>query len=94
MGAAVVRSSAAHAIEIDCARRDREGRVTHVGGPGTGGRRWMARIEIVVAAAKADEVRYFISRSPQQLGLQVRDGELVTMIEDGWTVRQLPVCRS
>lgn len=83
----------AHAVEIDCARRDVRGRITHLGGPGTDGRRWEAEIEAVIAAARNDEVRYFVSRAAQQLGLQVKDGALVTMVEDGWSVQNLPACR-
>jgi len=81
------------ALEIDCARRDLRGRVTHVGGPGVDGQRWMEELVVVVEAAKSGRARYFVSRGAQQLGLHVRDGELVTMIEDGWTVLRLPVCR-
>jgi hypothetical protein len=92
MGAAVVKPSSAHAVQIDCARRDSDGRVTHLGGPALAGRRWVEKIDVVIAAARRDDARYFISRGAQQLGLHVRDGELATMIEDGWTVRELPVC--
>ena len=82
----------AHAIEIDCARRDASGRITHVGGPGADGRRWMSEIAAVIAAASDEDARYFVSRGGQQLGLQVKDGQLVTMVEDGWTVQSLPRC--
>jgi hypothetical protein len=80
-----------HAIEIDCARRER-GIVTHVGGPARDGRRWTAALEQVIAQLERNEVRYFISRGSQQFGLRVKDGELVTMVEDGWSVRSLPAC--
>ena len=54
-------------------------------------------------AALADELRRsciiehegarsFVSRGSQQLGLQVKQGELATMVEDGWSVRSLPAC--
>jgi hypothetical protein len=46
----------------------------------------------VVAAATREETRYFVSRGAHQLGLQVREGQLVPMIDDGWSVRSLPVC--
>jgi len=81
------------ALEIDCARRDARGRVSHVGGPGTDGRRWMQELAMVIAAAESGRCRYYISLGAQQLGLHVRNGELVTMIEDDWSVLRLPVCR-
>ena len=81
-----------HAVEIDCARRNARGEVTHVGGPGTQGQRWTARLETVIAAIERDEARYFVSRGAQQLGLRVKEGELTTMVEDGWSVRSLPPC--
>jgi hypothetical protein len=83
---------ARHAVEIDCARRDATGRVTHVGGPGLDGQRWVARLETVIAEVERGEGRYFISHGSQQFGLCVEKGELVTMIEDGWSVRSLPDC--
>jgi hypothetical protein len=92
MGAAVANEPPMYAMEIDCARRDSRGRVTHVGGPGADGRRWMAALETVIAAAARDEARYFVARGAQQLGLRVKDGQLVTMVEDGWSVTDLPVC--
>jgi len=81
-----------YALEIDCARRDARGEVTHVGGPGADGRRWLGELGEIVAAAERGEARYFITRGGQQLGLVARRGELVTMIEDGWSVRRLPLC--
>ena len=81
-----------NAVEIDCARRDRRGQITHVGGPGADGRRWTAPLETVLAAIERGETRYFISRGSQQFGLRVKEGELGTMIEDGWSVRSLPAC--
>lgn len=92
MSAALGRDSPL-AVEIDCTRRDAGGRVTHVGGPGADGRRWIAELSAVIAAAERGEVRYFVSRGAHQLGLDVKDGQLVTMIDDGWSVRNLPVCR-
>jgi hypothetical protein len=94
MAAAIAGPMHEHALEIDCARRDERGRVTHVGGPVADGTRWMLTLESVIAVAAREEVRYFVSRSGHQLGLQVKNGELVTMMEDGWTVRSLPVCAS
>lgn len=82
----------AYALEIDCARRDPRGEVTHVGGPGADGRRWVEELARVVAAAERGEARYFITRGGQQLGLVVKRGELVTMVEDGWRVQRLPPC--
>ena len=81
------------ALEIDCARRDHRAVVTHVGGPGEDARRWIAPLEEVVAALERNEVRYFVSHGAQQFGLRVKDGELATMIDDGWSVRSLPACR-
>ena len=80
------------AIEIDCARRDARGEITHVGGPALDGCRWMFRLEVVIAAIEKDGARYFVSRGSQQLGLHVREGELATMMEDDWSVRSLPAC--
>lgn len=80
------------ALEIDCARRDSRGRVSHVGGPGADGRRWMEELGVVIAAAESGRKRYYVSCGAQQLGLHVRDGQLATMIEDDWTVLRLPVC--
>lgn len=82
----------AYALEIDCARRDARGEVTHVGGPAGDGGRWYDELVRVVAAAERGEARYFITRGGQQLGLVARQGELVTMVEDGWRVRRLPSC--
>jgi len=89
-----VKEKAAHAVQIDCARRDARGNVTHVGGVAADGGRWMARLEVVVAAIEDDGARYFVVRGAQQFGLRVEAGELVTMIEDGWSVRSLPACAS
>jgi len=80
------------ALEIDCGRRDARGQVTHVGGPGASGRRWMVPLEVVVTSLERGDARYFVARGWQQLGLGVKDGELVTMVDDGWSVRSLPVC--
>jgi hypothetical protein len=85
-------ASPPHAIEINCARRNALGEVTHLGGLGADGRRWLDELGRIVAAAERGEARYFITRGGQQLGLSVRGGELVTMVEDGWSVRQLPTC--
>jgi len=83
---------APYALEIDCARRDARGEVTHVGGPAADGHRWVEELARVVAAAEQGAARYFITRGGQQLGLNVKRGELVTMVEDGWRVRRLPPC--
>jgi len=91
MGDTVARTPRG-ALEIDCARRDARGRVTHVSGPGPDGRRWSAPLDAVIAAAMRDDGRYFVSRGAQQLGLQVKNGELVAMIDDGWSVSRLPAC--
>jgi hypothetical protein len=80
------------AIEIDCARRDARGEITHLGGPTPDGRRWTSRLDVVIAAMEKDGARYFVSRGSQQLGLHVTKGELATMMEDGWTVHSLPAC--
>jgi hypothetical protein len=82
----------AKAVEIDCARRDHRGIVTHVGGPGEDGRRWVAPLVEVVGLVARNEYRYFVSYGSQQFGVRVENGELVTMIDDGWSVRSLPVC--
>jgi hypothetical protein len=82
------------AVEIDCARRDAGGIVTHVGGPAGGGRRWVAPLGSVIAALERSETRYFVSSGSQQLGLRVQGGELVAMVECGWSVYSLPVCRA
>lgn len=92
MAAALTPAAPAYALEIDCSRRDARGEVTHVGGPGTDGRRWMEQLARVVGAAERGEARYFITRGGQQLGLAAKRGELVTMVEDGWSVRHLPLC--
>ena len=92
MGGSLARS-ASQALEIDCARRDARGAVTHLGGPRADGRRWTAELGAVIAAATREEVRYFVSRGAQQLGLQVKGGQLATMIDDGWSVYSLPTCR-
>jgi hypothetical protein len=47
----------------------------------------------VVASIQRNQARYFVSHGSQQFGLRVKDGELVTMIDDGWSVRSLPACR-
>ena len=94
MGASAVKDTPPHAIQIDCARRDARGNVTHLGGASAEGERWTMRLEAVVAAIERDGARYFVVRGSQQLGLSVKDGELVTMVEDGWSVRSLPVCAS
>jgi len=31
-------------------------------------------------------------RGAQQLGLRVQDGELVTMVDMGWSLSSLPAC--
>lgn len=80
------------ALEIDCARRDSRGRVSHVGGPGVDGRRWMEELSAVIAALESGRTRYYVSRGGEQLGLHIADGELATMVEDDWTVSRLPVC--
>lgn len=85
-------ASVPHALEIDCARRNARGEVTHLGGPGVDGTRWMQELASIVAAAERGDARYFITRGGQQLGLGVKRGELVTMVEDGWSVRRLPPC--
>ena len=94
MGGPLDREVHLHAVEIDCARRDVQGRVTHVGGPDREGGRWTARLEDVVAAVERDGARYFVACGAQQLGLHARNGELVAMVEDGWSVRSLPSCRA
>jgi len=81
-----------NAIEIDCARRDPRGRVTHVGGRGPDGRRWLAELPQLIAAVERGEARYFVVRGAQQLGLRVQDGELVTMVDMGWSLSSLPAC--
>ena len=78
------------ALEIDCVRRDERGTVTHVGGPGGDGRRWMLPLAQAIAALERNEARYFVSRGPQQLGLRVKNGELITMLGEGWSVQSLP----
>ena len=80
------------ALEIDCARHDGHGRVSHVGGPGVDGRRWMEELVVVIAAAESGHTRYYVSRGAHQFGLHVRNGQLATIIDDGWTVLRLPVC--
>jgi hypothetical protein len=85
-------ASSPHAAEADSVRRDANGRVTHLCGPGNGGGRWSLPIEAVIAAVQRDEARFFVTRGGQQLGLCVKDGELAAMVDDGWTVRSLPRC--
>ena len=93
MGTTLTKDApSAKAIEIDCARRDHRAVVTHVGGPGANGR-WIAPLQEVVALLERNEMRYFVSYGSQQFGLRVKDGELATMIDDGWSVRSLPACR-
>ena len=94
MGAAIVpgQDPGMQALEIDCARWDERGHVTHVGGPGASGRRWLLPLPVVVAALERGDARYFVSCGWQQLGLRVKDGELVTMVEHDWSVRSLRVC--
>ena len=89
---AAALNPAPYALEIDCARRDARGEVTHVGGQGADGQRWVEELSRVVAAAEQGAARYFITRGGQQLGLMVKRGELVTMVEDGWRVRRLRPC--
>ena len=89
---AAALNPAPYALEIDCARRDARGEVTHVGGPGADGQRWVDELGRIIAAAEEGAARYFITRGGQQLGLMVKRGELVTMVEDGWSVRRLPPC--
>lgn len=92
MGAAINGELSPHAVEIDCARRDVRGVVTHVGGPGIAGQRWMAQLALVIAALERSEVHYFVSSGSQQFGLCVRNGMLVTIVDYGWSVYTLPVC--
>jgi hypothetical protein len=92
MGPAVSEEPLRHAVEIDCARRDEGGRVTHLGGPGAAGQRWIAQVAAVIAAIERSEAHYFVSSGSQQLGLRVKDGQLVTIVEYGWSVYSLPVC--
>jgi hypothetical protein len=94
VGAAVTDDLLRHAVEIDCARRDGHGVVTDVGGPTSAGQRWTAQLGFVIAALERGEARYFVSSGSQQLGLHVKDGELVTIVEFGWSVYSLPVCRA
>jgi hypothetical protein len=81
-----------NALEIDCARRDPRGRVTHLGGRGPDGRRWVQELTQLVSAAERGEARYFVVRGAQQIGLRAQDGELVAMVDMGWTVSSLPTC--
>jgi hypothetical protein len=90
--AAVDRKVSTRALQIDCARRDAGGRVTHVGGRGADGKRWLLELAAVIDSAQHGDARYYVARGAQQLGLTVADGELVTMTEDGWSVYSLPVC--
>lgn len=90
--AAVDRKVSTQALQIDCARRDAGGRVTHVGGPGAGGKRWMLEIAAVIDSAQHGNARYYVAGGAQQVGLKAVDGELVAMTEDGWSVYSLPVC--
>jgi hypothetical protein len=90
--AAVERKVSSPALQIDCARRDARGRVTHVGGPGADGKRWMLELAAVIDSAQDDNTRYYVARGAQQLGLKVAHGQLVTMTEDGWSVYSLPAC--
>lgn len=52
----------------------------------------MAPVAAVIAALERSEAHYFVSSGAQQLGLRVKDGELVTIVEYGWSVYTLPVC--
>jgi hypothetical protein len=81
-----------NAVEIDCVRRDARGRVTHLGGRGLDGRRWLAELPELIAAIERGEARYFVVRGAQQIGLRVQDGELVTMVDMGWNLGSLPAC--
>jgi hypothetical protein len=90
--AAVDRQVAGHALHIDCARRDGGGRVTHVGGPAADGTRWMLEIAAVIDAVQNGAARYYVTRGSEQIGLQVQQGQLVTMTADGWSVDSLPAC--
>ena len=90
--AAVDRPIAPHALHIDCARRDRGGRVTHIGGPTAQGTRWMMEIAAVMDSVQNGAARYYVTRGSQQLGLEVRRGQLVTMAGDDWSVYSLPAC--
>lgn len=81
-----------YALEIDCARYDRSGEVTHLGGLTPDGTRWWAALEVIIARAESGERSYFVTRGGQQLGLRVKAGELVTMVGDGWSVHSLPRC--
>ena len=92
MDRALGGKSATGAVEIDCARRDARGRVTHLGGPGVDGRRWVSELSAVIASAERGGVRYFVTRGAHQLGLGVKNGQLVTMVDDGWSVGSLPAC--
>ena len=80
------------ALQIDCARRDAAGKVTHVGGPGADGKRWMLELAAVIDSAEHEGARYYVAGAAEQLGLKVVDGELVTMTGDSWSVCSLPVC--
>jgi hypothetical protein len=84
----------ANAVEIDCARRDARGRVTHLGGRSPDGRRWLAELPQLIAAVERGEARYFVVRGAQQIGLRVQDGELVAMVDMGWSLTSLPACPS
>lgn len=90
--AAVDRKVGGPAFQIDCARRDAGGTVTHVGGPGADGKRWVLELAAVIDAAQHGNARYYVTRGAQQLGLKVAHDELVTMTDDDWTVYNLPVC--
>ena len=86
------RPIAPRALHIDCARRDRGGRVTHIGGPAADGKRWMMELAALIDSAQNGAARYYVTRGSQQLGLEVRGGQLLTMTGDDWSVYSLPAC--
>lgn len=90
--AAVDRQVNSQALHIDCARRDGRGKVTHVGGPAAGGKRWMLELGAVIDSVEHGAGRYYVTRGAQQLGLKVERGELATMTGDEWSVDSLPGC--
>lgn len=52
----------------------------------------MEELVVVIAAVESGRARYYVSRGGQQFGLHVMDGQLATVVDDGWTVLRLPVC--
>ena len=52
----------------------------------------MLEIAAVIDSVQNGAARYYVTRGSQQLGLEVRQGQLVTMIGDDWSVYSLPVC--